>query len=57
MQLNKHSPIPLYYQLAELLKEQVRSGEFKPGDQVPPERLLSEHYGISDRSLGNEFIQ
>src|SRR5262249_47280003 len=47
MLLNKNSPIPLYYQLAELLKEQVRSGEFKPGDQVRSERALGEQYGIS----------
>jgi GntR family transcriptional regulator len=47
MALNKHSPIPLYYQLAELIKEQIRSGELKPGDQIPAERVLSELHGIS----------
>ena len=47
MALNKHSPIPLYYQLAELIKEQIRFGELKPGDQIPAERLLSEQHGIS----------
>lgn len=47
MSLDKHSPIPLYYQLAELIREQIRTGELKPGDQLPPERLLSERYQIS----------
>lgn len=47
MSLNKNSPIPLYYQLAELLREQIRTGELQPGDQVPPERVLSERYHIS----------
>jgi GntR family transcriptional regulator len=47
MALNKNSPIPLYYQLAELLKEQIRLGEIKPGEQVPSERALGEQYGIS----------
>jgi GntR family transcriptional regulator len=47
MALNKNSPIPLYYQLAEQLKEQVRLGELKSGDQVPSERALSELHGIS----------
>jgi GntR family transcriptional regulator len=47
MALNKHSPIPLYYQLAELIKEQIRLGELKAGDQIPAERLLSEQHGIS----------
>ena len=47
MALNKNSPIPLYYQLAEQIKEQVRIGELKSGDQVPSERALSELHGIS----------
>jgi GntR family transcriptional regulator len=47
MSLNKQSPIPLYYQLAEIIREQIRTGELKAGDQLPPERLLSERYQIS----------
>lgn len=47
MTLNKQSPIPLYYQLAELLHEQIRQGELRPGDQVPAERVLAERYAIS----------
>lgn len=47
MPIDKQSPIPLYYQLAEHIREQIRSGELRPGDQLPSERLLSEHYGIS----------
>jgi GntR family transcriptional regulator len=45
--LDKDSPIPLYYQLVETLRERIRSGELKPGTQLPPERDLSEHFGIS----------
>src|SRR5262245_64365761 len=47
MALNKHSPIPLYYQLAELIKEQIRLGDLRPGDQIPAERVLSQQQGIS----------
>lgn len=47
MPLNKQSPIPLYYQLAELIREQIQQGELQPGDQLPAERLLSEQHGIS----------
>ena len=47
LMLNKNSPIPLYYQLAELIKEQIRLGDLKPGDQLPSERALSEQHGIS----------
>lgn len=45
--LDKDSPIPLYYQLVETLRERIRSRELKPGAQLPPERDLGEHYGIS----------
>jgi GntR family transcriptional regulator len=45
--LDKSSPIPLYYQLAELIKEQIRSGELRPGAQLPAERALSEQHAIS----------
>ncbi len=43
----KHSPIPLYHQLKEIMREKIRSGEWKPGDLIPSERELSEQYSIS----------
>lgn len=47
MILQKNSPIPLYYQLTEMLREKIRLGELKPGGQLPSERELSETYRIS----------
>lgn len=47
MKLNKASPIPLYYQLAERLREQIESGELPPGAQLPAERELSGQAAIS----------
>lgn len=47
MGLNKQSPIPLYYQLAELIREQIHQGTLQPGDQLPAERILSEQHAIS----------
>jgi GntR family transcriptional regulator len=43
----RHSPIPRYHQLKEILRERVRTGEWKPGDLIPSERELGETYGIS----------
>jgi GntR family transcriptional regulator len=43
----RHSPVPRYHQLKEILREKIRSGEWKPGDIIPSERELSETYGIS----------
>jgi GntR family transcriptional regulator len=43
----RHSPVPRYHQLKEILREKIRSGEWKPGDLIPSERELSDTYGIS----------
>jgi len=45
--LDKSHPIPLYYQLAEVIREQIQAGELKPGDRIPSERELSEQAEIS----------
>src|SRR3954451_20293757 len=47
MHLDKSLPIPLYYQLAETLRERIESNALKPGSQLPSERELSEQLGIS----------
>lgn len=47
MTLDKNHPIPLYYQLVELIRERIQAGELKPGNQLPSERELSEQAGIS----------
>lgn len=45
--LSKHTPIPLYYQLAEWIREQVQSGQWNAGVQLPSERELGEQAGVS----------
>src|SRR6266480_6637171 len=43
----RNSPLPRYYQLKEIMRERIRTGEWKPGDLIPSERELGEKYGIS----------
>lgn len=45
--LDPQSTRPLHLQLADELRGQIRRGELKPGDRLPPERALAETYGIS----------
>ncbi len=45
--LDKSHPLPIYYQLKELLREKIVAGEWQPGEMIPSERELSERYGIS----------
>jgi GntR family transcriptional regulator len=43
--------IPLYIQIAEGLVGQIETGELAPGDQLPPERELSEKMGVNRMTL------
>ena len=45
--LDRSSFVPLYYQLQELLKEQIESGAWRPGAQLPSEPELARRYGVS----------
>ncbi len=45
--LERDSPVPLYYQLMQLLRRQIASGAWQPGDKLPPEEQLTEQYGLS----------
>ncbi len=39
--------IPLYYQLENVLREQIVSGKFKAGEKLPTESDLIEQFGVS----------
>ncbi|WP_338449718.1 GntR family transcriptional regulator [Niallia oryzisoli] len=45
--IKKNSPIPIYYQLVELIQEEIENGNLKPGDALPSEREFSEKFQIS----------
>lgn len=40
-------PIPKYYQLAQILRQQIESGVYRVGDRLPSENHLSEDYQLS----------
>lgn len=45
--LNRDVPIPLYYQLKQLITQEISSGVLKPGDKLPAEDDLCEMYAVS----------
>ncbi len=49
--IHKDSPIPIYSQLADIIRNQVLAGEIKPGDQLPGEFELAKSYKISRSSV------
>lgn len=45
--LDRASPVPLYYQIAESLKEAIRAGRLLPGERLDNEMDLAERLGVS----------
>ena len=45
--LRANSPIPLYVQLYNQLRNAIDEGSFQTGKQIPSERRLAAEYGIS----------
>lgn len=45
--LDRNSPIPLYFQIAENLKQAITEGTLKPGDRLDNELDLTERLGVS----------
>lgn len=45
--LDRSSAVPLYYQLQELLRQQIESGVWGAGSALPSEHELSGRYGVS----------
>jgi len=45
--IDRLSPVPLYAQLREKLKEKIRRGEWKVGEQIPTEMELVKEYQVS----------
>lgn len=45
--INKHSPLPIYYQLEQGIKEMIEKGQLQPGEMIPSEREWAETYEIS----------
>ncbi|WP_108671609.1 phosphonate metabolism transcriptional regulator PhnF [Peribacillus acanthi] len=45
--INKQSPVPIYFQLEEWMKQQIEDGKWKAGRAIPSERELSEQFKVS----------
>ncbi len=45
--IDRISPIPLYFQIAESLKEAIEDGRLTPGERLDNELVLAERFGVS----------
>lgn len=46
-QISRTNPVPLYWQLAEIVKSQISMGVLHPGDKLPTEEWFTKNYNIS----------
>ncbi|MGP0049404.1 MAG: GntR family transcriptional regulator [Solirubrobacteraceae bacterium] len=49
--IDRASPVPFYFQLAELLEEEIVSGRWDSGARVPSESELGGRYGLSRTTI------
>lgn len=54
--LDKNSPIPLYYQIYSTLLRQIEAGELKPGDMLPTETSLIVEYNVSRATVRQAIL-
>lgn len=45
--LDDRSPVPLYYQLQEIIRARIENGQWGPGQQLPPEAELCAEFNLS----------
>src|SRR6476661_8834100 len=45
--LDRSSPVPLYYQVAQQIEHAINEGQLSPGDRLDNEISLAEQFGLS----------
>lgn len=53
--LDRTSPVPLYYQLARHLEEQIHAGSLRSGDRIENEVKIAEDLGLSRPTVRQAF--
>lgn len=47
---------PKYVRVADAIREQIKSGQLKPGDRLPSTVKLQEQYGVSYGSIRGAML-
>ncbi len=53
--LNRNSPIPLYFQLREILRDAIENGEFSDSAPLPTEEDLMRDYQVSRTTVREAY--
>jgi GntR family transcriptional regulator len=53
--VNPRSPVPLYHQIAEAIREQIEAGELAPGDALEPLREAARTWGVNLHTVRHAY--
>jgi GntR family transcriptional regulator len=57
IKIDRRSPVPLYFQLAGLLTEEITEGRWAPGDRISSEPEICETYGVSRATVRQALLR
>lgn len=55
--INKNSPIPIYFQLVQMIKKSIETGKLRTGDSLPTEIETMKKHGISRATVRQALLQ
>lgn len=55
--INRDSPVPVYYQIAAALRQRIADGEWRKGNQLPPEPELAKAFGVSRMTIRQALVE
>jgi len=55
--INKSSPVPLYHQIAEALRNAIAVGEVAPQEQLPPVRQAASSWGVNLHTVRKAYAE
>lgn len=54
--IDKNANIPLYFQLEQIIRSKIITGEFAAGQQIPTEKELCRSYGVSNITVRQAIL-
>jgi GntR family transcriptional regulator len=45
--IDRRSPVPFYFQLKQLIRDEITGERWLPGERIPSEHALCDHFGVS----------
>jgi molybdate-binding protein/DNA-binding transcriptional regulator YhcF (GntR family) len=57
IKLDYHSPVPLYKQIAEQLRQAIATEQVKPGERLPSIRQLSQTLNVNPNTVCRAFLE